>query len=136
MIANVYAEEGDTIKIQESAALPKAPEPVQNNSWSTLVPVVLIFVVFYFFLIRPQEKRRRQQDELVGSVKKGEEIITNSGIFGIVTQINDNDNTVEVEIAKDTRVKILKTAISNITSRKKDTTSSKETSKSKKAIGK
>lgn len=121
IIEDAYAAENDTIKIEESEALPKAPEQPQNSTWSTLVPVVLIFAVFYFFLIRPQEKRRRQQEELVGSVKKGEEVLTNSGIFGVVTYVNDKDNTVEVEIAKDTKVKMLKNSISNIISRKPET---------------
>jgi preprotein translocase subunit YajC len=131
LIENVYAESSDTIKIQESEALPKAPEQIQSSSWSTLIPVVLIFGVFYFLLIRPQDKRRRQQEELVGSVKKGEEVITNSGMFGVVTHINDSDNTVEVEIAKDTRIKMLKTAISDIVGRKKD--SSKDAAKASKS---
>jgi preprotein translocase subunit YajC len=117
-IQSAYADE-NTIEMQESSNLPKAPEQIQNG-WISMVPMVLIFVVFYFLLIRPQEKRRRQQETLVAGVKKGEEVITNSGIFGVVTKINDSDNTIELEIAKDVQIKILKSFITDITSRKKE----------------
>jgi preprotein translocase subunit YajC len=109
----------DTIVSQETTTPPKAPDQIQS-SLSSIVPMVLIFAVFYFLLLRPQEKRRRAQEDLVKGVKKGEEVSTNSGIFGTVTKINDSDHTVELEIAKDTQIKILKTAISDIISRKKE----------------
>lgn len=129
-ITNAYAD-GNTIQIEETTSLPVAPEPVQSG-WMSMVPMVLIFVVFYFLLIRPQEKRRRQQQELVGGVKKGEEVVTSSGICGVVSKVND-DNTVEVEIAKDVSIKVLKTAIADITSR---TAIEKEKKEVKKIKGK
>ena len=84
--------------------------------------MVLIFVVFYFLLIRPQEKKRRTQETLVSGVKKGgvlEEVMTNSGLFGVVTKINDSDNTIMVQIAKEVEVKVLKNSIADIISRSK-----------------
>jgi preprotein translocase subunit YajC len=92
--------------------------------------MVLIFVVFYFLLIRPQEKKRRNQETLVSGVKKGEEVMTNSGLFGVVTKINDSDNTVMVQIAKDVEVKVLKNSIADIISRSKKV----EDNKNKKQI--
>ncbi len=118
-INNAYAETTTTLPLQGTESLPKAPESIQSN-WTSMVPIVLMCAVFYFLLIRPQEKRRREQADLVSGVKQGEEVMTNSGLFGVVTAVNDNDNTVELEIAKDVRVKLLKTAITDITSRKKD----------------
>jgi len=108
----------DTITLKDSDALPQAPESIGSN-WTSLVPMVLIFAVFYFLLIRPQEKRRRAQQDVVSGVKKGEEVLTNSGIIGIVSKINDSDNTVLLSIAKDVEIKILKTSISDILSRTK-----------------
>ena len=55
----------------------------------------------------------------MSGVKKGEEVLTNSGIIGIVSKINDSDNTVLLSIAKDVEIKILKTSISDILSRTK-----------------
>lgn len=114
----------DTTIVAASTAtdstLPQAPESLQTG-WTSLVPMVLIFVVFYFLLIRPQDKKRRAQEELVGGVKKGEEVLTNSGIYGTVTKINDSDGTIELTIAKDIAIKILKSAIEDIVSRKEQT---------------
>jgi len=136
-INDVYAQESltkatssDTVTLQDSDAIPKAPESI-GNSWTILVPMVLIFAVFYFLLIRPQEKRRRAQQDLVSGVKKGEEVLTNSGIIGIVSKINDSDNTVHISIAKDVEIKMLKTSISDILSRPK-----KEEAKDNKSLAK
>lgn len=112
---NTYAET-DTITVQDTSNIPETP-PAIESGWTSLVPMILIFVVFYFLLIRPQEKKRRQQQELVSGVKKGEEVVTNSGLFGIVSKINDSDNTILVQVAKDVEVKMFKSSISDIVSR-------------------
>jgi len=114
-IENALADT-DTITIQDTGSEAAAP-PAVESGWTSLVPMVLIFVVFYFLLIRPQEKKRRRQETLVSGVKKGEEVLTNSGLFGTVTKINDSDNTIIVQIAKDVEVKMLKNSISDILSR-------------------
>lgn len=126
-IGKVYASSNANVNVglsQASEALPEAPSKIQS-SLTSLVPMVLIFVVFYFFLIRPQEKKRKAHSELVSGVKKGEEILTTSGVFGVVTRVNDANNTVEVEIAKDTQIKILKSSIADIISRKVEQVASK-----------
>lgn len=118
-VENAYADNDNTITLQETSELPP-PEPLESNWKGMAIQLVLISLVLYFLLIRPQEKRRRQQEALLGGVQKGEEVMTGSGIFGVVTKINDNDNTVEIEIAKDVQVKILKSSIIEIISRKKE----------------
>ena len=102
-ISNAFADT-DTITIQGSESTPDAP-PAIESGLSSLVPMILIFVVFYFLLIRPQEKKRRAQETLVAGVKKGEEVLTNTGIYGVVTKINDSDNTVMLRIANDVEIK-------------------------------
>ncbi|HJD56729.1 MULTISPECIES: preprotein translocase subunit YajC [unclassified Candidatus Tisiphia] len=116
---NAYADD-DTIAIKETVeVVPTAPESSMQSVLTSMVPMVLIFIVFYFFLIRPQEKRRKEKESVVSSVKKGEEVVTNSGIFGIVSKINDADNTIDLEISENIRIKVLKSAILDITSRNK-----------------
>ena len=107
----------DIITSSEVEDMPVAPPPVESN-WFSFVPMLLIFILFYFFLIRPQEKRRREHEDFVAGVKKGEEVLTNSGLFGVVRKINDSDDTVMIEVAKDIEIKVLKNSIANITSRK------------------
>lgn len=111
----------DTIAINQSSeltTLPQAPEAI-GSGWMSMLPMVLIFVVMYFLLIRPQEKKRREQQALVSKVKVGEEVLTNSGIFGRVVKVREDSNIVEVEIAPNTVIKIDKNAIADITSRLK-----------------
>lgn len=120
-IESAFAE-SDTIEIQETVIDEQeqsSPTFMESLGGSGLVPMLLIFMVFYFLLIRPQEKRRRMQEDLVSGVKRGEEVVTNAGLFGTVTEINDSDNTVMVQVAKGVEIKILKNTIADIISRRK-----------------
>ncbi|AFC75077.1 preprotein translocase, YajC subunit [Rickettsia parkeri str. Tate's Hell] len=128
------ANNNDTIEIQETEVVPAETNSLQSGLTS-LIPMVLIFAVFYFLLLRPQETRRKEREKLVSEVKKGEEVLTNSGIYGIVTKVSENDNNIEIEIAKDVRVKVLKSAIIDITSRTKKVAVKKENKKNKKVSG-
>lgn len=110
----------------------EAPEQIGAGGFSSLVPMILIFVVFYFLLIRPQEKKRKAQEQLVSTVKPGENVITHSGMFGKVVSVNENDNSVSLEVAKNVEIKIMKSAIAEITSRK-DTPAKPAASKVQKA---
>ncbi len=106
-----------TSTVATTEALPEAPGKIEST-WTSFIPMILIFAVFYFLLIRPQEKRRKEQASLIGSVKKGEDVITSGGIYGKVTKVNDSESTVEVEIAPNTFVKLSKASIVDIISRK------------------
>ena len=61
-----------------------------------LLPFVLIIVVFYFLLIRPQQKRQKQHKEMVGNLKKGDEVVTMGGTLGRITDVGDHFLTLEV----------------------------------------
>jgi preprotein translocase subunit YajC len=117
-ITNIYANDENVIALQEEV-IETEPEIFSPQGWTMLVPAALMLVIFYFLLLRPQEKKRKAHDSLIKGVKKGESVVTSSGIYGIVTNVID-ENTVEVEIAKDVEIKILKTAIIEITSRSKE----------------
>lgn len=95
----------------------QAPESISAGGLSSLAPMILIFVVFYFLLIRPQEKKRKAQAQLISTVKPGENIVTHSGILGKVKNINENDGSVTLEVANNVEIKVLKSAIADITSR-------------------
>ena len=76
--------------------------------------ILVFFGIFYFLAIRPQRRQRQQHSEMVGMLKKGDEVVTIGGMFGTITAIGDD--WVELEIAKRTKVRYLKRAISSITS--------------------
>ncbi|MDR9502350.1 MAG: preprotein translocase subunit YajC [Desulfurivibrionaceae bacterium] len=81
-----------------------------GSNLASFVPMILIFVVFYFLLIRPQQKKARQQQEFLGSLKKGDEVVTSGGIYGKITGLTDT--VVTLEIADDLRIKVSRSAIS------------------------
>ena len=64
---------------------------------SQFLPLILIFVVAYFFMIRPQMKRQKDEKKFIGGLKKGDRVITNSGLHGKIMEINDADHTVVIE---------------------------------------
>ena len=79
-----------------------------------IIWILVFFGIFYFLAIRPQRRQRQAHQQMVTMLKKGDEVVTIGGIFGTVTRIGDD--WVELEIAKRTRVRYLKRAISSITS--------------------
>ncbi|MDX1313928.1 MAG: preprotein translocase subunit YajC [Eudoraea sp.] len=61
------------------------------------LPLLLIFVVAYFFMIRPQVKRQKEEKKFAEALKKGDKIITKSGLHGKVVEINDKDFSCVIE---------------------------------------
>ena len=85
----------------------------------TFAPLVLILVFFYFFIIKPQKKQEKQDKEMRESLDVGDEIITNGGIVGIVTQVKDD--TVVIETGGDrSKIRIMKWAIAKVVSDDED----------------
>ncbi|MDC0472946.1 preprotein translocase subunit YajC [Pelagibacteraceae bacterium] len=77
------------------------------------IPLVLIFVIFYFFLIRPQQKRVKEHKSMVETLKRGDEIITSGGIIGTVDRVMEDD-TIEVTLAENVKVKIIRSTITSL----------------------
>ncbi|QDK39752.1 preprotein translocase subunit YajC [Bdellovibrio sp. NC01] len=73
------------------------------------VPFIFIFVIFYFLIIRPQSKRQKEHQKFLTELKRGDEVITASGILGRIEGITDQ--FVTVEIADGVKVKMLRTQI-------------------------
>ncbi|MCL4765075.1 MAG: preprotein translocase subunit YajC [Hyphomicrobiaceae bacterium] len=78
-----------------------------------LVPILLMFVIFYFLLFRPQQQRAKQHREMVSSIRRGDTVVTSGGIIGKVTKVRD-DNEIEVEIADQTRVRVVKATVAEV----------------------
>jgi preprotein translocase subunit YajC len=78
-----------------------------------LIPILLMFVIFYFLLFRPQQQRMKMHREMVANIKRGDTVVTSGGIVGQVTKVKD-DGEIEVEIAKDTRVRVIKGTVAEV----------------------
>lgn len=71
-----------------------------NNNYISLIMFALMFGVFYFFIIRPQSRRQKQQEEFQKSIKKGDPVVTSSGIVGRVNKIESAEGIVTIETGK------------------------------------
>ena len=87
------------------------------------LPLVLIFVVFYFLLIRPQQQKQKETRAMLASLKRGDRVVTGGGILGVVQRVQMTttkegkqveSNEIEVEIAPNTRVTVLRETITNV----------------------
>lgn len=71
--------------------------------------LIIIFAVFWFLLIRPQQKRQKEHKAMVAGLSKGDEVVTNGGLLGKITQVGDN--FVTLEIADGLRVQVQRMAV-------------------------
>lgn len=97
----------DIAYAQGGAAAPAQSQLVQ------MLPIVLIVVVFYFFIIRPQSKRAKDHTKFLDGLKRGDKVVTSSGIIGSVAAIDETKGVVTLEIAKDTQVKFTRSSITS-----------------------
>ena len=94
----------------------------QPSAIEMFVPFIFIFVIFYFLIIRPQSKRQKEHQKFLSEVKRGDEVVTSSGILGRVEGITEQ--FVTLEIADGVKVKMLRSQIA--TSQKAGTAEDKE----------
>jgi preprotein translocase subunit YajC len=83
------------------------------------VPLILIFVVFYFLIVRPQTKKMKDHQLMVNNLKVGNKVITSGGIIGVVKDVYEKENQIEVEISSGVNVKILKNYVTDLVAEEK-----------------
>lgn len=100
----------------ESIAYAQTAAPAATSASSpfgvlgNFLPIILIFVVFYFLLIRPQQKKQKQHVSMLDSLKAGDNILLNGGLYGTIISVIDTQ-TFQVEIASGVKVKVAKGGI-------------------------
>ena len=75
------------------------------------IMIIAIFAIMYFFMIRPQNKKQKEIQKFRNSLSVGMDIVTAGGIHGTIRSIDENDNTVVVEVATGVKMKFDKTSI-------------------------
>ena len=83
----------------------------QQSMLEMMIPFVAMFVIMYFLIIRPQAKRQKEHQNFLNELKRGDEVVTTSGILGRIEGINET--FVTVEIADGVRVKMLRSQIAS-----------------------
>jgi preprotein translocase subunit YajC len=83
------------------------PDPIMS-----FLPLIIIFVIFYFLLIRPQSKRAKEHKNMVASLGKGDEVVTNGGLLGKIVELDDN--FISIEVADGIQVRVQRQAVSSL----------------------
>ena len=77
----------------------------------SFLPLIIIMLLMYMFLIRPQQKRVKEQQALVRSLAAGDAVLLNSGIHGVVKEVEEESGIIWLEVAQDLELKVLRTAV-------------------------
>ena len=84
------------------------------GSVSQFLPLILIFGVFYFLLIRPQQTKQKELRAMLAAVRRGDRVLTAGGIIATVTRVKEGSDEMEVEIAPNVRVQVLRSTIGSV----------------------
>ena len=104
-----------TAETQVPTASPHAPAPGSDGLFAQITPMLMVVGVIafmYFFSIRPARKEEKRKKDLLGSLKKGDTVVTSSGILGSVHSIKTD--TVILNIGDNARMEILRSAIQDV----------------------
>jgi preprotein translocase subunit YajC len=85
-----------------------------------ILPLIFIFVIFYFVLILPQQKRQRKWQEMLGTLKNGDRVVTSGGIRGTIISVKDD--AVQLRVPPDNlRIEVARTAVTGMVTEEKET---------------
>jgi preprotein translocase subunit YajC len=86
-------------------------QPTQSNGslWVTLMPFALMIGIFYVLVLLPMRRRQKKVDEFQGGLKVGDKVITTSGIYGVITKLDDK--AVQIQIADKVRIDVARAAV-------------------------
>ena len=87
------------------------------DSLSGLMFPLLIILIFYMLVFRPQQQKMKKHQQMVANIRRGDEIVTQGGLIGKVTKVKDDENEVEVELAKDVKVRVVQATIADVKSK-------------------
>ncbi|MGR9053242.1 MAG: preprotein translocase subunit YajC [Gammaproteobacteria bacterium] len=95
-----------------SDALAQAAPAAQQPGFEGILFPLGILVFFYFIFLRPQSKRAKEQKQMIASLSKGVEVVTNGGILGKVVELDEN--FVKLEVGENTFIQVQRHAVANL----------------------
>jgi preprotein translocase subunit YajC len=112
-LAHLFSVIEETIAMFISPAYAQVGPGGMGELVNLLVPMLMVFVIFYFFMIRPQQQRMKQHRATIDAIRRGDTVVTSGGIVGKVTKVKE-DGEIEVEIADNTRVRVIKGTVAEV----------------------
>lgn len=77
-----------------------------GSNISMIVMMVVLFAIFYFFMIRPQQKKQKELRKQREAMSKGDNVVTAGGIYGRIREIDENSNSMLIEVDKDVKIRV------------------------------
>ncbi|MBP2017196.1 preprotein translocase subunit YajC [Symbiobacterium terraclitae] len=77
-------------------------------------PLILLFVLMYFMMIRPQQQQQKKRQEMLNSLKVGDEIITIGGLHGVIQALDESKNTIRVKVASNVELTFNRSAVGSV----------------------
>jgi preprotein translocase subunit YajC len=77
-------------------------------------PIILIFIVFYFLFFRPQQQKQKETKAMLAALRRGDRIVTAGGILATVSRVKEGTNEIEVDLAPNVRVTVLRETITSV----------------------
>ena len=93
---------------QAPASSPSAP----GGGLLSMLPFLFLIVIMYYVMIRPQMRRQKEAAKLVSALKTGDQVVTASGIHGLITNVKET--TVIVKVADNVKIEMEKSAVTNV----------------------
>lgn len=102
-----------------TAPIAVTPDQLTSSKMVTdnILMLAMLFAIFYFILIRPQQKRLKAHKTMMNALAKGNRVITSGGLIGTIIKF-EGDNVVVIEVAQGVKVRVAKSAISEVTTDK------------------
>jgi len=92
--------------------MPRTAGPPVGGMIEFLIMILIFFAIMYFLIIRPQSKRAKEHRSMVESLSKGDEIVTNGGVAGTITEVGDN--FIKVDIANGVNIAVQKQSVQQV----------------------
>ena len=86
---------------------------MEGGAIAQFIPLLLIFGIMYFLLIRPQQKKMKEHQAMVEGLRRGDQVVTQSGLIGKVSKVKE-DNEIEVELAENVKVRVVKSTVAQV----------------------
>lgn len=102
--------------LAQQTASPAASPNASSQMFSQFGIMALLFGGMYFLLIAPQRKKQKELEKMIAGLQSGDEVITNSGIFGTITNVKEDRFVIRV--ADNTKIEVAKGFIQSVTSKK------------------
>ena len=86
-------------------------------AFTSFIPLILIFAIMYFLLIRPQQRRAKEHQTMIAALRRGDQVVTQGGVLGKVTRVKEGDAEIEVEIAPNVKVTVVRSTVAAVRSK-------------------